>query len=144
MRTVRCSSRLLVGGVCPGKGVSRGVTAWGGVCPGGRGCLPRGVCIPACTRADTHHVDRMTDRCKNITFPQHRLRTVITEPIPMTSIFYQQWKRMWTCGPRTYFAQMQPILMTASGPNPGTCLNVTRFNNLTDTRDGDVTVERFT
>ena len=41
MRTVRCSSRLL------GEGVSaQGVYVWsGGVCPGGRGCLPRGLCL---------------------------------------------------------------------------------------------------
>ena len=74
MRTVRCSGCLLGGGVCPG-----------GVCPGG--CLPRGVsaggvsvgsCIPACTEADTPlWTEWPTDRCKNTTFPQLRLRTVI-------------------------------------------------------------------
>ena len=60
MRTVRSSGRLL-GGVCPGGGVS----AREGVHPSmhwGRHPPP---------------VDRMTDRCKNITFPQLRLRTVI-------------------------------------------------------------------
>ena len=46
------------------------------VCWGGGGCLPFwGIsawgCIPACTEADTPPVDRITDRCKNIT-----LRTV--------------------------------------------------------------------
>ena len=82
MCTVRSSSGLLGGcllwGVCLSRvGVfPRGLSAWGegfvclrglpgGVCSGG-------VCIPACTGAD-----RMTDRCKNITFPQLRLRTVI-------------------------------------------------------------------
>ena len=45
MYTVRCSSRLL-----------------------GWGCLPRGD-IPACSEADTPPVNRMTDRCKNITLP---------------------------------------------------------------------------
>ena len=58
MRTV-CSSGHLLGGVCLG------------------GCLPRRECIPACTGADTTRVDRMTDRCKNITFLQLRLWTVI-------------------------------------------------------------------
>ena len=45
------------------------------------GCLPRGVsaqgrfCPDACWY--THPlVNRITDRCKNITFPQFRLRTV--------------------------------------------------------------------
>ena len=63
---------------------AQGVSAKGGVCPGGvytgeclpKGCLP-GVCIPVCNGADIPHVDRMTDRCKNITFPQLCLRTVI-------------------------------------------------------------------
>ena len=72
MHTVRSSSCLLLwcllGGVCPG-----------GVCQ--RGCLPKGClpggCIPVCNGADIPHVDRMTVRCKNITFPQLRLRMVI-------------------------------------------------------------------
>ena len=56
MRTVRCSGRLGRGG---------GVSAWRGVCLGGV-CLgvysprPRGRHLP---------VNRITDRCKNITFP---------------------------------------------------------------------------
>ena len=73
MRTVRGSSRLL-GGVCPE------MSAWevsaggclprgeGGVYPGVRGvsvwggCLPGGVCIPACTEADNPSpVDRILD-----------------------------------------------------------------------------------
>ena len=48
----------------------------GGVCPGAE-CLPGGVsaqggmvCIPSCTEADIPPVNRMTDRCKNITLPQ--------------------------------------------------------------------------
>ena len=41
-----------------------------GVClPGGEMVLPRGRCTPP--------VDRMTDTCENITFPQLLLRTVI-------------------------------------------------------------------
>ena len=56
-------------------------TGQGGVYPRGvsaqRGCLPGG-CIPACTEADTPlWTEWLTDRCKNITFPQLRLRMVI-------------------------------------------------------------------
>ena len=61
----------------------------------GRGCLPakgrlprgwlsrgvsaRGVCVSKHALSQTPHppVNRMTDRCKNITFPQLRLRAVI-------------------------------------------------------------------
>ena len=53
MRTVRCSSRLLEGGICPGEGVS----TQGGVCPGGAPAPP---------------VDRTKDACENITLPQLR------------------------------------------------------------------------
>ena len=80
MRTVRCSGRLeregavsawrvvCLEGVCPWGCLPGGVCP-GGVCPGG--CLPRGgVHLPP--------VNRITDRCKNITFPQLCLRTVIT------------------------------------------------------------------
>ena len=84
MRTVRSSSRLL-GGVCQG-GVSQhalGQTPPGGV-PGG--CLPRG-CIAACTRTDTSlWTEWLTDRCKNITFPQLRFRTVINVGPSDTSV----------------------------------------------------------
>ena len=73
------------GGVCSGGIVSavgvsapRGMPAQGGVCSGGGICsggvsAPRvvsasgGCGIPACTEADTPPVNRMTDRCKNIT-----------------------------------------------------------------------------
>ena len=65
---------------------SSGVCPLGGCLPRGshqkgvsaqRGCLPRG-CIPACTEADPPPLwtEWLTDRCKNITFPQLRLRTV--------------------------------------------------------------------
>ena len=52
---------------------------WAGVCPGG--CLPGGVCPGVYHsmhwgRHSPLPVDRMTNRCKNITFPQLRLRTV--------------------------------------------------------------------
>ena len=60
---------------------SRGgvVYSWGGACLWSRGSAPGGWggcllldgwwCIPACNGADPH-VNRMTDRCKNITLPQ--------------------------------------------------------------------------
>ena len=67
-----------------------GVSALGGVHSGG--CPLRGVSaprgpgdvsapgggIPACTEADTPLVNRMTDRCKNITLATTSLRPVIT------------------------------------------------------------------
>ena len=64
MRAIRCSDGLLVGG--------------GGGCLPKRGVSAEGVCIPACTEADTLPLwtEWLTDRCKNITFPQLRLRTV--------------------------------------------------------------------
>ena len=90
---------LLPGGVCSwGVSALEGVCSWGcllwGVCsqgmsaPGGCllwGCLLQGVCvcsgggvggIPACTEADTPSVNRMTDRCKNITLATTSLRPV--------------------------------------------------------------------
>ena len=55
----------------------------GGVCfPGGGGlCFREGGCLPGGLYRSMHWgrhpaVDRMTDRCKTITFPQLRLRTV--------------------------------------------------------------------
>ena len=98
MRTVRCSGRLgrrvypsmhwaggclpggcLPGGACP----RRGCIYLGGVCPGdicSGVCLPRevsaqgdvcpgGVC-PGVSATPPPAVDRMTDACENITFPQ--------------------------------------------------------------------------
>ena len=68
MRTARLVDRIPActaqGGVCPG------VSAWGVCpavfCPGG--CLRGGgVADPPGPEADTLPVDRMTDRCKNIT-----------------------------------------------------------------------------
>ena len=51
----------------------------GDVHPGG-GCLPGGVCLGrGVCQGGEHlppHRNRMADRCKNITFPQLRLRTV--------------------------------------------------------------------
>ena len=66
MRTVRSSSRLCSGGVHGPGG-----------CMVSLGCMvPRGGVYP-CTEADPP-VNRMTDRCKNITFAT-LLRTVIRE-----------------------------------------------------------------
>ena len=57
----RLGGRVSVGGCPPG-----------GVCPGG--CLPGGVCLGG---AHLPPVDRMSDACENITFPQLLLRTVM-------------------------------------------------------------------
>ena len=98
----------LLWGVCSRGCLLEGVSAPGGVCLGdvcSRGCLlqgvcasggcvlqgvsaPRGVCslgavpgggIPACTEANTLPVNRMTDRCKNITLATTSLRPVTIE-----------------------------------------------------------------
>ena len=72
---VRCSGRLL-GGVCPGGsaqggclpgGVCPGGVSLGGLCPGGVSAAQGGVCLGGCLP-----VNRITDRCKNITSPQLR------------------------------------------------------------------------
>ena len=74
-----CSGRLSVGwggGVCPGgclpRGcLPRGVSAWVGVCPGDIHPLPHYIHPLSIACWDTHHpVNRITDRCKNITLPQ--------------------------------------------------------------------------
>ena len=62
------------GGVCSGGG------AWsGGICSGG--VCSVGVCsrggIPACIEAEPPPVNRMTNRCKNITLATTSLRPVI-------------------------------------------------------------------
>ena len=83
------------GGVCPGGTYLPGrgcLPRWGGVSAQGVGCLPSGGVCPGDVSSQgvsawecvSQHplgktpplVDRMTDRCKNITFPQLRLRTV--------------------------------------------------------------------
>ena len=51
---------LLWGVSAPGRCLLRGCLLWGGVCSRGAGIL-------ACTEADTPPVNRMTNRCKNIT-----------------------------------------------------------------------------
>ena len=81
------------GGVCSGGYLLWGVSAQGGVCSGGGsvcsrgsvcsgGCLLLGGSIPACTEADTpppSTVNRMTNRCKNITLAPTSLRPVIND-----------------------------------------------------------------
>ena len=68
------------GGVCSwGGGVcSQGGVSSGGVCSGGGGG------IPACTEADTLPVNRMTDRCTNITLATTSLRPVIRKSLAFT------------------------------------------------------------
>ena len=100
MCTVRCSGRLLWRDcVCPGGCLAKGQwclpggvcpDAWGGCLPRGclpGGCLPRvGVCPWGVVSDQLHRgggvcqtppVNRLTDVCENITFPQLLLRTVI-------------------------------------------------------------------
>ena len=89
MRTARFSGRLrevvVVVCVCLG-GVSkhamgRRVSAWG-VSARGCGSVHRGGVRPCSLHAGIHtpHVNRITGRCKNITFLQLRLRAVIQCP----------------------------------------------------------------
>ena len=61
---------LLQGALLQGDVCSRRVSAVGVSAPGGCG-------IPACTEADTPSVNRMTNRCKNITLTTTSLRPVI-------------------------------------------------------------------
>ena len=65
----------------PGGCLVPGGSGQGGV-PGPRGVTGPGGGIPACTEADPP-VDRMTDRCKNITFAT-LLRTVIMKAKAMS------------------------------------------------------------
>ena len=72
---------LPLGGCLPWD-VYPAASAPGGVCP--RGCLPGGVYPGGCVSQHalgqtTPLLDRMTDRCNNITFLQLHLRTVITK-----------------------------------------------------------------
>ena len=66
-----CLSR---GVLCPGEGsLSRGrVSVQGeGLCPGG---LYLGVSVPGVSLIESPAMNRITDRCKNITLPQLRCR----------------------------------------------------------------------
>ena len=68
-----CLRGVCLRGVCLGVSAKGRCLPRGDFCPGG--VCPRGVCsggcIPVCTEADTPPVDRMTDRCKNITFANY-------------------------------------------------------------------------
>ena len=101
---------LSLGGCVPGSGgvsgsggcLLWGVSALGGVsAPGGLlqgGLLPGGG-IPACTEADTPPVNRMTDRCKNITLATTSLRLVIIRiwvfPPPMNVLTFHTTLPDW-------------------------------------------------
>ena len=60
---------LLWGVSVPGGSVPGGCLLQGMSAPGG-GVCSWGVCIPACTEADTPSVNRITGACKNITLAQ--------------------------------------------------------------------------
>ena len=68
-----CLGGLLLGGVWSGDVCSGGCLDQGGVCSGGY--------ILACTEADPLPMNRMTDRCKNITLATTSLRPVIKENV---------------------------------------------------------------
>ena len=79
MRTIRCSGRPgggdCPGGVCLGGLFPRGVSTQGGVCLERVGgvCLEVGGVYPPDPEADSRPLlwtETITDRCKNITFPQ--------------------------------------------------------------------------
>ena len=78
--SIQGGGRVYLEGVCPGDVCQDGVSPQvGGCLP--KGCLPKGVCLPggvclgkvsALLDAGIHTtppVNRMTDRCKNITLP---------------------------------------------------------------------------
>ena len=89
---VVCLGGCLPGGVYP-RGVSAKEGGRGGLPSGGvsaqRGCMPRDVCLGRGVSVGGIYsslplpVNRMTDRCKNITFPLLRLRTVMK-----TSVYF--------------------------------------------------------
>ena len=68
-----------LGGLLGRGSPSQGVSFWGVSLVGGllgRGVSLAGGGIPACTEADPPPVNRMTDRCKNITLATTSLRPV--------------------------------------------------------------------
>ena len=71
---------LVPGGLPGSRGclVPGGCLLWGVSTPGGGVCSQGGGGIPACTEAGTPPVNRMTDRCKNITLATTSLRPVIS------------------------------------------------------------------
>ena len=100
MRTVRCSGDLPRAGCLPRKGVCSGggclrgrrCVCQGGVCVCLGGVCPGGVSPSACW--DTHpSVNRMTDACENINFPQ-LLRAVIRKHfgrMPTACLLTEAW-----------------------------------------------------
>ena len=78
------------GSVClEGGGLFRGVSAYGGICPGECVCFRGCVCIPACNEVDTPPpplTEFLTHACENITFPQLLLRTVANGAFKRTII----------------------------------------------------------
>ena len=74
---VRCVPPACLPSVFGGEG---GVASRGCIHP--RGCIQRGVCIHMSCVLDAPTLppmDRMTDTCENITFPQLRSRTIKTQ-----------------------------------------------------------------
>ena len=91
MRTVRCSGRLggcLPGGCLPMECLPQGSPQEGGVCPG--------VYTPW-TQKQTppSPVNRITDRCKNITFPQLLLHMV------NINFLKKSWSSNWQTTPHS-------------------------------------------
>ena len=68
---------MLTRGVSAPCGGPGGVSAPRGMSAGGGGVCSRGGGIPACTEAESPPVNRMTNRCKNITLATTSLRPVI-------------------------------------------------------------------
>ena len=92
---------LPMGCTCPGEvylpgGVpARGVPAQGVYLPGG--CTCQGVYLPGGVPAwggylprYSPSVNRMTDRCKNITYPRLRLRAVIMQKLRLRAVIMQK------------------------------------------------------
>ena len=94
MRTVRSSSHLLGRGVSAlvhagihplGLGLDTPMPGPGHPMPGPGHPLALGLDTPPDLGLDSPPVDRMTDRCKNITFPQLHLWMVFTSDIRLES-----------------------------------------------------------
>ena len=104
MRTVRCSGRL-------GWGVSPQ-----GVCVS-IGCLSMGGCPRGCTPPP---VNRITDRCKNITYSQLRLRTVKINLGCLDLFTPNEWKKetfLWSYSPMVSVVPLKTELRSISWQN---------------------------
>ena len=72
------------------------VSVWGWGVSARRGCLARGgVCLGGVCLGSVCPLNRITDRCKNITFPQLRFRAVIKEIGPWGHLSSAPWIRQW-------------------------------------------------